>query len=86
MTSVLWVLAVPTIALGLAVGTLTDWFDGHSLAPSLTTAVLSTGVGLVGGLVTYGAWRHTTALAGRPRSARSPPTPMPNQRSWRPRR
>ncbi|MFF0074875.1 NADH-quinone oxidoreductase subunit L [Streptomyces sp. NPDC005494] len=66
MTSVLWVLAVPTIAFGLAAGTLTDWFDGHSLTPSLTTAVLSTGVGLVGGLVTYGTWRHTTALADRP--------------------
>ncbi|MFD6277256.1 NADH-quinone oxidoreductase subunit L [Streptomyces sp. NPDC060209] len=66
MTSVLWVLAVPTIAFGLAAGVLVDWFDGHSLAPSLTTAVLSTGVGLVGGLVTYGAWRHTTALADRP--------------------
>ncbi|TWG05035.1 NADH-quinone oxidoreductase subunit L [Streptomyces brevispora] len=65
MTSVLWVLAVPTIAFGLTVGVIGDWFDGHSLAPSLTTAVLSTGVGLVGGLVTYGAWRHTTALAAR---------------------
>ncbi|MGW0669078.1 NADH-quinone oxidoreductase subunit 5 family protein [Streptomyces sp. NPDC002746] len=65
MTSVLWVLAVPTMAFGLTVGVLGDWFDGHSLTPSLTTAVLSTGVGLVGGLVTYGAWRHTTALAAR---------------------
>ncbi|MFB7557792.1 NADH-quinone oxidoreductase subunit 5 family protein [Streptomyces brevispora] len=65
MTSVLWVLAVPTIAFGLTVGVIGDWFDGHSLAPSLTTAVLSTGVGLVGGLITYGAWRHTTALAAR---------------------
>jgi NADH-quinone oxidoreductase subunit L len=66
MTSVLWILAVPTMAFGLAAGALTDWFDGHSLTPSLTTAVLSTGVGLVGGLVTYGAWRHTTALTDRP--------------------
>lgn len=65
MTSVLWVLAVPTIALGLTVGVIGDWFDGHRLTPTLTTAVLSTGVGLVGGLVTYGAWRHTTALAAR---------------------
>ncbi|MET4668607.1 NADH-quinone oxidoreductase subunit L [Streptomyces sp. PvR018] len=65
MTSVLWILAVPTIAFGLTVGTIGDWFDGHALTPSLTTAVLSTGVGLVGGLVTYGAWRHTTALAAR---------------------
>ncbi|MEV7302815.1 NADH-quinone oxidoreductase subunit 5 family protein [Streptomyces clavifer] len=66
MTSVLWVLAVPTMAFGLTAGVISDWFDGHSLAPTLTTAVLSTGVGLVGGLVTYGAWRHTTALAARP--------------------
>lgn len=65
MTTVLWVLAVPTVAFGLTAGVITDWFDGHSLTPSLTTAVLSTGVGLVGGLVTYGAWRHTTALAAR---------------------
>ncbi|MFI0873063.1 NADH-quinone oxidoreductase subunit L [Streptomyces parvus] len=65
MTSVLWVLTVPTIGFGLTAGMLGDWFDGHSLTPSLTTAVLSTGVTLVGGLVTYGAWRHTTALAAR---------------------
>ncbi|TRV71861.1 NADH-quinone oxidoreductase subunit L [Streptomyces sp. 130] len=65
MTAVLWVLTVPTIALGLSVGAIGDWFDGHRLTPSLTTAVLSTGVGLVGGLVTYGAWRHTTAFAAR---------------------
>lgn len=65
MTSVLWVLAIPTIAFGLTVGVIGDWFDGHRLTPSLTTAVLSTGVGLVGGLVTYGAWRHTAALAAR---------------------
>ncbi|MFJ6510810.1 NADH-quinone oxidoreductase subunit L [Streptomyces sp. NPDC091406] len=65
MTSVLWILAVPSIGFGLTVGMLGDWFDGHALTPSLTTAVLSTGVTLVGGLVTYGAWRHTTALAAR---------------------
>ncbi|WP_405715755.1 MULTISPECIES: NADH-quinone oxidoreductase subunit L [unclassified Streptomyces] len=65
MTAVLWVLAVPTIAFGLTVGAITDWFDGHALTPTVTTAVLSTGVGLVGGLVTYGAWRHTSALAAR---------------------
>ncbi|MFJ4969234.1 NADH-quinone oxidoreductase subunit L [Streptomyces sp. NPDC088755] len=65
MTSVLWILAVPTIAFGLTAGAIGDWFDGHALTPSLTTAVLSTGAGLVGGLVTYGAWRHTTALAAR---------------------
>ncbi|MFJ6363221.1 NADH-quinone oxidoreductase subunit L [Streptomyces globisporus] len=65
MTSVLWILAVPTIGFGLTAGLLGDWFDGHAFTPSLTTAVLATGVTLVGGLVTYGAWRHTTALAAR---------------------
>ncbi|WP_098897234.1 NADH-quinone oxidoreductase subunit 5 family protein [Streptomyces sp. st77] len=65
LTSVLWILTVPTIGFGLTAGMLGDWFDGHGLTPSLTTAVLSTGVTLVGGLVTYGAWRHTTALAAR---------------------
>ncbi|MGW8981100.1 NADH-quinone oxidoreductase subunit 5 family protein [Streptomyces parvus] len=65
VTSVLWILTVPTIGFGLTAGMLGDWFDGHGLTPSLTTAVLSTGVTLVGGLVTYGAWRHTTALAAR---------------------
>lgn len=63
MTAVLWVLAVPSLAFGLTVGVLPDWFDGHSLTPTLTTSVLGTGLALVGGLVTYGAWRHTTALA-----------------------
>ncbi|MFD6530381.1 NADH-quinone oxidoreductase subunit L [Streptomyces sp. NPDC060184] len=63
MTSVLWVLAVPTLGFGLTVGVIGDWFDGHRLTPTLTTAVLSTGVGLIGGLVTYAAWRHTTAHA-----------------------
>ncbi|MFF3376190.1 NADH-quinone oxidoreductase subunit L [Streptomyces sp. NPDC002680] len=66
MTAVLWVLAVPSLALGgFAYGRLPDWFDGHDLTPTLTTSVLGTGVALVGGIVTYGAWRHTTALAAR---------------------
>ncbi|RII22230.1 NADH-quinone oxidoreductase subunit L [Streptomyces sp. YIM 130001] len=65
MNAVLWVLAVPTVAFGLAVSVLPDWFDGHALTPTVTTSVLGTGVALVGGLVTYGAWRHTTAIAAR---------------------
>ncbi|MFE9838262.1 NADH-quinone oxidoreductase subunit L [Streptomyces sp. NPDC005551] len=63
MTVVLWVLAVPSLAFGLAYGPLPAWFDGRDLAPVLTTSVLATGLALVGGLVTYGAWRHTTATA-----------------------
>ncbi|MGW1801939.1 NADH-quinone oxidoreductase subunit 5 family protein [Streptomyces sp. NPDC001984] len=64
MTVVLWVLAIPSLGFGgLAYRALPDWFDGRDLAPTLTTSVLGTGVALVGGIVTYAAWRHTTALA-----------------------
>ncbi|MEU6255226.1 NADH-quinone oxidoreductase subunit L [Streptomyces sp. NPDC047043] len=66
MTAVLWALAVPSLALGgFAFRVLPDWFDGRDLTPTLTTSVLGTGVALVGGIVTYAAWRHTTALATR---------------------
>ncbi|MEU4612094.1 NADH-quinone oxidoreductase subunit 5 family protein [Streptomyces umbrinus] len=65
MNAVLWVLAVPSLAFGLATGPLPEWFDGRDLTPTLTTAVLGTGVALVGGIVTYGAWRHTMAMAAR---------------------
>ncbi|MFJ9589979.1 NADH-quinone oxidoreductase subunit 5 family protein [Streptomyces acidicola] len=65
MNAVLWLLAVPSLAFGLAAGPLSDWFDGRDLTPTLTTSVLGTGLALVGGLVTYGAWKHTTALAAR---------------------
>ncbi|MFE0375453.1 NADH-quinone oxidoreductase subunit L [Streptomyces inhibens] len=65
MNAVLWVLFLPTVALGLAAPLLPEWFDGRSLAPTLTTSVLGTGIALVGGLVTYATWRHTTALAAR---------------------
>lgn len=66
MTAVLWVLAVPSLALGgLVYRTLPDWFDGNDLAPTLTTSVLGTGVALAGGLVTYAAWRHLAGLAAR---------------------
>ncbi|GAA5215017.1 NADH-quinone oxidoreductase subunit 5 family protein [Streptomyces thinghirensis] len=66
MNAVLWALAIPSLALGgLAFRPLPDWFDGQDLTPTLTTSVLGTGVALVGGIVTYAAWRHTTALADR---------------------
>jgi NADH-quinone oxidoreductase subunit L len=65
MNAVLWVLAVPSLAFGLAYGVLPDWFDGRDLTPTLQTGVLGTGLALVGVAVTYGAWRHTTALAAR---------------------
>ncbi|MGW1258032.1 NADH-quinone oxidoreductase subunit 5 family protein [Streptomyces sp. NPDC002513] len=65
MNAVLWVLSVPSLGFGLAYGVLPGWFDGRSLTPGLTTSVLGTGLALTGGLVTYGAWRHTTAFAAR---------------------
>ncbi|MGW3726546.1 NADH-quinone oxidoreductase subunit 5 family protein [Streptomyces sp. NPDC000851] len=66
MTVVLWVLAAPSLALGgLAYQSLPGWFDGGELTPTLTTSVLGTGLALVGGIVTYAAWRHTTELAVR---------------------
>ncbi|HWM39856.1 MAG TPA: NADH-quinone oxidoreductase subunit L [Streptomyces sp.] len=68
MNVVLWVLAIPSLGLGLAYGVLPGWFDSGSLGPSLATSVLATGIALVGVLMTYGAWRHTTSLA----ASRSP--------------
>ncbi|MET9799238.1 NADH-quinone oxidoreductase subunit L [Streptomyces sp. NPDC006368] len=65
MNAVLWVLALPSLAFGLTAVVLDDWFDGHALTPTVTTAVLGTGIALVGGLVTYATWRHTTAMAAR---------------------
>ncbi|MEV0177693.1 NADH-quinone oxidoreductase subunit L [Streptomyces sp. NPDC050625] len=66
MTLVLWVLAVPSIAMGgLAYRVLPDWFDGRELNPTLLTTILGTGLALVGVLVTYGAWQRTGALAAR---------------------
>ncbi|WP_171167584.1 NADH-quinone oxidoreductase subunit L [Streptomyces sp. I05A-00742] len=65
MTAVLWVLLVPTVALGLAAWKLPDWFDGGSLTPALTTSLLSTGCALAGVLVVTAAWRRTAALAAR---------------------
>ncbi|MFF9024280.1 NADH-quinone oxidoreductase subunit 5 family protein [Streptomyces eurythermus] len=66
MTVVLWVLAIPSLALGgLAYRVLPDWFDGRDLTPTLLTSILGTGLALVGGLLTYGAWQRGTALAAR---------------------
>ncbi|MCH0556642.1 NADH-quinone oxidoreductase subunit L [Streptomyces sp. MUM 16J] len=66
MTVVLWVLAVPSLAFGgLAYRALPDWFDGRDLTPTLLTSILGTGLALVGGLLTYGAWQRTSVLAAR---------------------
>ncbi|MFJ8697225.1 NADH-quinone oxidoreductase subunit 5 family protein [Streptomyces roseolilacinus] len=63
MNAVLWVLALPSLAFGLTVTSLDDWFDGNALTPTTTTAVLGTGLALAGGLVTYAAWRRAAPRA-----------------------
>ncbi|MFG2882187.1 NADH-quinone oxidoreductase subunit L [Streptomyces sp. NPDC048297] len=66
MTVVLWVLAVPSLAFGgLAFRLLPGWFDGRDLAPTPLTSILGTGLAVVGGLLLYGAWQRTRALAAR---------------------
>ncbi|MGW1623692.1 NADH-quinone oxidoreductase subunit 5 family protein [Streptomyces sp. NPDC002172] len=66
MTVVLWVLAVPSLAFGgFAYRSLPGWFDSRALTPTLTTSILGTGLALVGGLVTYGAWQRTRTPAAR---------------------
>ncbi|MER8042242.1 NADH-quinone oxidoreductase subunit L [Streptomyces sp. NPDC094032] len=56
MSTVLWVLAVPSLGFGLTAGYLDDWFDGHPLTPTVTTAVLGTGLAVVGAAVMYAVW------------------------------
>ncbi|AKH84221.1 NADH dehydrogenase [Streptomyces sp. CNQ-509] len=65
MNAVLWLLFVPTLAFGLSVWTLPDWLGDHSLTPTLATAVLGTGLALVGMMATYAAWKQTAGLAAR---------------------
>ncbi|MEU6623603.1 NADH-quinone oxidoreductase subunit L [Streptomyces litmocidini] len=66
MTSVLWVLAIPSLGFGLTVTYLDDWFDGHPLTPTLTTAVLGTGLAAAGAVVTYAVWRTLAARTPAP--------------------
>ncbi|MCX5392511.1 NADH-quinone oxidoreductase subunit L [Streptomyces sp. NPDC006482] len=61
MTTVLWVLAIPSLGFGLTVTYLDDWFDGHALTPTVTTAVLGTGLATAGAVITYAVWRTLTA-------------------------
>lgn len=63
MTGVLWLLAIPSIGLGLAAGPIAAWFDGRRLTPTLTTSLLGTGATLIGALLTYGLWQRATAKA-----------------------
>ncbi|MFE5711686.1 NADH-quinone oxidoreductase subunit L [Streptomyces sp. NPDC056501] len=71
MTTVLWVLAIPSLGFGLTVTYLDDWFDGHALTPTVTTAVLGTGLAAAGAAITYAVWRTLAARTG----AVQPPAP-----------
>ncbi|MFF8375104.1 NADH-quinone oxidoreductase subunit L [Streptomyces sp. NPDC015661] len=76
MTSVLWVLAIPTLGFGLTAGYLDDWFDGNPLTPTLTTAVLGTGLAAAGAVITYAVWR--TLAARTPAAAPVPHVAHPD--------
>ncbi|MFI6420017.1 NADH-quinone oxidoreductase subunit L [Streptomyces sp. NPDC050842] len=61
MTTVLWVLAIPSLGFGLTVTYLDDWFGGDALTPTVTTAVLGTGLAAAGTVITYAVWRTLAA-------------------------
>ncbi|MGW2269947.1 NADH-quinone oxidoreductase subunit 5 family protein [Streptomyces yangpuensis] len=63
MTGVLWLLAVPSVAFGLAADSLADWFDGRALTPTVATSVLGTGAAVLGAMLTYALWQRATARA-----------------------
>ncbi|MFC9794193.1 NADH-quinone oxidoreductase subunit L [Streptomyces sp. NPDC127584] len=75
MTTVLWVLAIPSLGFGLTVTYLDDWLDGNALTPTLTTAVLGTGLAAAGAAVTYAVWR---TLAARTPAAVAAQVPAPH--------
>ncbi|MFD6226595.1 NADH-quinone oxidoreductase subunit L [Streptomyces sp. NPDC060232] len=70
MTGVLWLLAIPTVAFGLAADSIADWFDGRALTPTVATSVLGTGAAVIGAMLTYALWQRATAkTAAAPASA-----------------
>ncbi|MFD3996356.1 NADH-quinone oxidoreductase subunit L [Streptomyces sp. NPDC058583] len=72
MTSVLWVLAIPSLGFGLTVTYLDDWFDGNDLTPTVTTAVLGTGLAAAGAVITYAIWRTLAARTPVTAAAQAP--------------
>ncbi|MFF0433034.1 NADH-quinone oxidoreductase subunit L [Streptomyces sp. NPDC004327] len=77
MTTVLWVLAVPSLGFGLTAGYLDDWFDGSPLTPTLTTAVLGTGLAVVGAAITYAVRRTLVARTTPPPAVPAGTAPAP---------
>ncbi|MFJ3201775.1 NADH-quinone oxidoreductase subunit L [Streptomyces sp. NPDC086989] len=75
MTGVLWLLAIPSLGLGLTAGPIADWFDGNALTPTLTTSVLGTGAAAVGAVLTYALWqRAMVKAAAAPAAGPAPAT------------
>ncbi|KMO98356.1 NADH-quinone oxidoreductase subunit 5 family protein [Streptomyces roseus] len=74
MTGVLWLLAIPSLGLGLAAGPIADWFDGNGLTPTPVTSVLGTGAAAVGAVLTYALWQRAAAKAA---TAPATATPAP---------
>ncbi|MFB7170763.1 NADH-quinone oxidoreductase subunit L [Streptomyces sp. NPDC056254] len=72
MTGVLWLLAVPTVAFGLAAGPIADWFDGGALTPTVATSVLGTGAAVIGAMLTYAFWQRAGAKAAAAPAGRAP--------------
>ncbi|MFJ9827250.1 NADH-quinone oxidoreductase subunit L [Streptomyces sp. NPDC101160] len=77
MTTVLWVLAIPSLGFGLTAGYLDDWFDGHPLTPTVTTAVLGTGLAVVGAAITYAVRRTLVARTTPPPAVPAGTAPAP---------
>ncbi|MFJ9338404.1 NADH-quinone oxidoreductase subunit L [Streptomyces sp. NPDC101733] len=75
MTGVLWLLAVPSIAFGLAAGPLADWFDGRELTPSVATSLLGTGAALIGVMLTWALWQRATVRAAAAVAAKAQAAP-----------
>ncbi|WP_042371736.1 NADH-quinone oxidoreductase subunit 5 family protein [Streptacidiphilus neutrinimicus] len=82
MVAPLWLLAVPSVALGL-VGlwphALPAWLDGVSLTPSGVTWPIATAVALLGAGLAWFAWRRAAArvLAGAEADAAAAADPAP---------
>ncbi|MEV7561252.1 NADH-quinone oxidoreductase subunit L [Streptomyces sp. NPDC089795] len=72
MTGVLWLLAIPSVGFGLAAGTVSDWFDGGELTPTLVTSVLGTGAAAIGAMLTYALWQRASAKAALAAAAGTP--------------
>ncbi|RKN39237.1 NADH-quinone oxidoreductase subunit L [Streptomyces hoynatensis] len=64
VTAALWLLAVPSLLLGLAAWPLPGWLDDGDLAPGPGISLLAVGATLAGGLAAYATWRGAYEAIG----------------------